>query len=188
MFRRSAPQQVLGREMVRNQRMLQAGTFADAAYTCRLKALIGEFGDCGRQNCRSRGDSPLLFGSFPRLRSWSSSQSVAGFPVALPRMTCGHLEIQSMFAEPAAATLSQAAAAGPIRGRDRNHIQLSKPRPSFSASQSGKNPHTRPMVHGVDQHRDAEDVRKKDKLLPLLRAYLAGPGEKVDRVPPFLLG
>jgi len=42
------------------------------------------------------------------------------------------------------------------------------------------------MVHRIDQHGDPEHVRQQDELLPGRRAFLAGTGQEIDRVTPFV--
>ena len=44
------------------------------------------------------------------------------------------------------------------------------------------------MVDRIDQHRDPEHVGQQDELLPARRAFLAGPGQEIDRLLPFLEG
>jgi hypothetical protein len=44
------------------------------------------------------------------------------------------------------------------------------------------------MIDRVHQHGDAERVRQQDEFLALVVAHMAGAGEKIDAVFPFLLG
>ncbi len=45
-----------------------------------------------------------------------------------------------------------------------------------------------PVIDRVNQHRQAERIGQKDELLPLLRADLPGPCQKIDAEVPFILG
>jgi len=44
------------------------------------------------------------------------------------------------------------------------------------------------VIDGIDQHRHPEHVGEQDELLADWRTLLAGPGQKIDRIFPFLEG
>ncbi len=44
------------------------------------------------------------------------------------------------------------------------------------------------MIDRVDQHGDAERIRQQDEFLALVVAHVAGAGQEIDAVFPFLLG
>ena len=69
------------------------------------------------------------------------------------------------------------------------------PLASTGASATWKGPSTvfsvapvgRRVIDRVHQHRDAEDIRQQDELLPPVRAGMAGFGQELDGGEPFLL-
>ncbi len=51
-----------------------------------------------------------------------------------------------------------------------------------------RRPALQPVIEGIDQHAHAHDVGEQNELLAFVVAFLADPGEEIDRRRPLGLG